>query len=92
MHHLQNTWRMSIYCTPLQAESFFKTHEVSTAKRAIAQVLERVEMNVDWLTKYKHQVCDWLSENWEAGPEEPEVQEPEEAEEEKAESSAEQPV
>ncbi len=47
-------------CIFEQVEHFFTVNPVMNAKRAVSQSLERIQMNIDWLTRNHKSVSEWL--------------------------------
>ncbi|XP_074661085.1 glutamyl aminopeptidase-like isoform X2 [Tubulanus polymorphus] len=43
-----------------EVQHFFATVKTGSGARAVHQVLETIQMNVDWLKKYKDDVIEWL--------------------------------
>jgi aminopeptidase N len=43
-------------------QSFFTSHTVSNAKRAVSQSLERIQMNIDWLDRNEKSMSEWLEQ------------------------------
>ena len=43
-----------------QVKNFFATRDAGSGKRAVQQVLETIQMNIDWLKSHEHDVTVWL--------------------------------
>ncbi|XP_052246472.1 endoplasmic reticulum aminopeptidase 1-like isoform X2 [Dreissena polymorpha] len=41
--------------------SFFEAHDPKSGKRAIQQVLEKIQANINWVSQYEQKVVDWLN-------------------------------
>ncbi|XP_041355968.1 endoplasmic reticulum aminopeptidase 1-like isoform X1 [Gigantopelta aegis] len=46
-----------------EVKSFFSTREVGSAKRAVQQTLEKINMNINWMKNHEQEITDWLKEN-----------------------------
>ena len=50
-------------CQILQVDSFFSARDAGSGKRAVQQVKEKIQMNIDWLDKYESSVTKWLEDH-----------------------------
>jgi hypothetical protein len=46
----------------LQVSEFFGAHDAGSGRRAVAQSLERIEMNIDWLQRNSNNMERWLKD------------------------------
>ena len=45
-----------------EVKEFFTQHDSGSGRRAVAQTLESIEMNIDWLARNEDKAVDWLAE------------------------------
>ena len=50
-------------CQILQVDSFFSARDAGSGKRAVQQVKEKIQMNIDWLDKYERSITKWLEDH-----------------------------
>ncbi|XP_053386790.1 endoplasmic reticulum aminopeptidase 1-like [Mercenaria mercenaria] len=48
-----------------EVHTFFKTRDAGTGKRAVSQVLEKIQSNIDWTQRYEKTVTDWINKRGE---------------------------
>lgn len=45
-----------------EVKKFFDTRDAGSGKRAVQQVLEKIQMNIDWLKTHEDNIAHWLKE------------------------------
>ena len=48
------------FCCCVQVKAFYETHETGSGRRSVAQVLESIEMNINWLRLHESNSVDWF--------------------------------
>ena len=46
----------------LQVSEFYAAHDTGSGRRAVAQSLESIEMNIDWLQRNQEAMVTWLKD------------------------------